>query len=67
MAPRLTNTEKSILKVIRKNASATQDEIAKKVGLSNSGVRYAMRKLKEKGILVRVGAHKNGVWQINEL
>lgn len=63
---KITDTENSILQMIRKDASVTQNEIAERIGLSNSGVRYAMRKMKSRGILKRVGSHKNGKWQITD-
>lgn len=66
MNGKLTNTENDILQIIKENRFATQDEIAEKMGLSNSGVRYAMRKMKSMGILKRVGSHKNGEWRIND-
>ena len=36
----------------------TQKEIAQKMGMSMNGIRYAMDKLKERGILEREGATK---------
>lgn len=66
MNGKTTDTEDKILQIICEDASVTQDEIAERIGISNSGVRYAMRKMKSRGILKRVGSHKSGKWQINK-
>ena len=45
----------------------TQKEIAQKMEMSKNGIRYAMDKLKNKGILEREGATKRGKWIVNLL
>ena len=42
------------------------DEIAKRLSVSRKTVAARIKSLKEKGILERIGATKNGHWQINE-
>ena len=37
------------------------------MGMSKNGIRYAMDKLKDRGILEREGATKKGKWIINIL
>ena len=59
-----TDTENTLINLIRINPSMTLEELAKDAGLSKSGVRYVLRKLREKGIIVREGAQKNGKWII---
>ena len=44
----------------------TQDKMAEIMGMSKNGIRYAMNKLKNRGILVRVGATKKGKWFIQQ-
>ena len=45
----------------------TQKEMAQKMGMSQNGIRYAMDKLKDRGILDREGATKRGKWIVNTL
>lgn len=61
----LSDTEKKVAKLILKNPEITQDTMAEIMGMSKNGIRYVMNKLKNKGILVRVGATKKGKWSIN--
>ena len=61
---RLTDTESKILEQIKENPTITQRQLANRLELSDSGVRYAMRELKEKGLLTRVGSNRNGGWKL---
>lgn len=63
----LSKTERKILEFIMEDSSITQKEIAQKMGMSKNGIRYAMDKLKDRGILEREGATKRGKWIINSL
>ena len=40
-------------------------ELSKKIGISVTSVSNNLKKLTEKGIIKRIGADKNGYWQIN--
>ena len=53
------------LEFIVEDSGITQKEIAQKMGMSKNGIRYAMDKLKDRGILEREGATKRGKWIIN--
>ena len=59
-----TSTRNKILEQIKEDPSITLDELAVRVGLSKSGVRYAISKLREDGIVCREGTRKNGKWII---
>ena len=61
----LSDTEKKVVKLILKNPEITQDKMAEIIGMSKNGIRYVMNKLKNRGILVRVGATKKGKWLID--
>ena len=61
----LSDTEKKVVRLILKNPEITQDKMAEIMGMSKNGIRYAMKKLKKRGILVRVGATKKGKWFID--
>lgn len=63
---RLTETERRILGLVRENPVITQKELAEILELSNSGIRYAMKGLKEKELLFRTGSRRNGGWKLNE-
>jgi len=62
----VNDTVKIILEIIRKNPSASYDEFAKKTGKSRITVSRKLAELKEQGIIRRVGADKNGHWEIVE-
>ncbi len=53
-----------ILKEIEKNPFITAVEIAHKINISKTAVENNIAKLKELGVLQRVGARKNGYWKI---
>ena len=63
----LSETERKIVEFIMEDPGITQKEIAQKMDMSQNGIRYAMDKLKERGILEREGATKRGRWIINIL
>lgn len=62
---KLSDTECKIIDLIKDNPLVTQKQLANMLSLSDSGIRYAMRGLKEKGLLQRSGSHRNGVWHLN--
>lgn len=61
---KLTRTEEKILEVIYENPYITQKQLADLIGITLDGIRYAIKKLKQKGILDRSGSRKNGKWII---
>lgn len=61
---KLNETEKKILKLITNNPNITQKEIAEELNITTMTVKRNTNKLKEKGIIDRVGANKNGYWRI---
>ena len=58
-------TQEKIINLIKKNPSITQIEMARELNLTRDGISYNIRKLKENGIIERVGSTKNGIWKIN--
>ena len=58
----LTDTESAVIRILLTDSSATIHEIADACDLSVSGVRYVLNKLRDKGIVERIGAQKNGQW-----
>lgn len=61
---KLNKTETKILNVINRNSQITQQEIANELNVSVLTIKRNINKLKEKGLLIRIGADKNGYWKI---
>ncbi len=59
-------TGKRITELVYENPSMSISELARLTGLSRQGVAWNIGKLKEKGILERVGPAKGGHWQVIE-
>ena len=57
-------SDQKTLALIRKNNKVTIREICEKTGLSESGVKKIIKKLKDDGVLVRIGALKGGYWEV---
>lgn len=60
---KLSKTEENILAEIRKNPYVTKREICELLGVGKSTVARATKKLKDHGIIVRVGSTKAGYWK----
>lgn len=57
-------TQEKILRLIKKNPSVTQEQLATELGITRDGVSYNIKKLKELGKVERTGSTKNGTWVI---
>ena len=55
-----------LLKLIKAKPSIRLTELAERMHLTKDGVWYHLKKLKEAGILKRIGPTKAGYWKINE-
>jgi ATP-dependent DNA helicase RecG len=53
-----------LLGIIMENPKITREEMALKTGLSIRGVEYNLNKLKEEGLIKRIGPAKGGHWQV---
>lgn len=62
----LNSTQASIVAFMRDNPNVTMGQLAKKIGLSESGIKKNIRILKDLGIIERIGADKNGYWSVKE-
>ena len=56
--------ERKIIELIRSNTSYNASDIAKELGVTRKTINNQMKTLKEKGIVVRIGADKNGHWEV---
>lgn len=61
----LTNTDEYVLKVLNADGRATAPKIASLLGISESTVRRSFRRLKEYGMIERIGSDKAGYWKVN--
>ena len=57
-------TVEKILVAIKENPHITQNQMAEKTGLSRRGIEWNLKKLKEQGLIKRVGADRGGYWKI---
>lgn len=62
----LTEVQQDIVNAIKQNQFVSQTEIAKELSLARETVNRNMKKMQEKGIIKRIGADKNGHWEIIE-
>ena len=53
-----------MLSLIKKNSKITIREMCDARGLSESDVKKVIKKLKDEGALVRIGALKGGHWEV---
>ena len=62
--PALSDTERFIMELLRKQPKASAREIAEKRGISLRQVEKLFNELKKKGIILRMGARRNGEWKV---
>ena len=60
----LNKTENEILNLIIKNNNITHIEIANALKITDKTAKRNTKKLKEKGIIERIGPDKTGYWKI---
>ncbi len=56
--------DRQLLSLLQHNEALTQSQLAENLGLSKSTIERRIRKLKQLGILDRVGSDKTGKWKI---
>jgi ATP-dependent DNA helicase RecG len=61
---KLNETQKRILNLIMEDKNITREGLSEKIGISISGIEKNIAKLKEKGLLTRVGPDKTGYWKL---
>lgn len=66
--PNITDKETSskIIEIIKENLKITVREMPEILTVSVAGVRYHINKMKEEGILQRIGSTKKGEWKIQK-
>ena len=61
---KLTVNQKKILDIVKENPNISQEAIASELGIARETVNRNMKKLQERNVLKRLGADKNGLWEI---
>ena len=56
--------EKNIIQLISRNSRITQKQLSKEIGITPQNIRIYISKLKQKGILRRIGPDKGGHWEV---
>jgi len=60
----LSDRQKGILEVIKENSQITRKELSANIGINQSAIQKHLDKLKQKGILKRIGPDKGGYWEV---
>lgn len=63
---KVTVNQNKIIEAIKENPFITQEELANIVGISRKNIVANMKKLQDNGLIKRIGADKNGHWQVEE-
>lgn len=63
---KITVNQQKIIDVIKENPFATQEELSNIVGIARLNINKNMKKMQEQGIIKRIGADKNGHWEVIE-
>lgn len=61
----LSRSEKRIVDLLSEDARLTIGTLAQRAKLSEAGVNKILASLRRKGVIERIGANKNGYWQVN--
>ena len=59
-----TETQKAVIRYILDNPEITQAELAGKLDMSVVGIKYVIKKLKEKDVIYREGSNRGGYWVV---
>ena len=66
VASGLNPTQLKIINAMKNDPMITATKLAKQFGMSEYGIRKNIAKLKEAGVIERLGSDKNGSWKVNE-
>ena len=61
---KVTDNQQRILDKIKENPYITAEELSEIIGIKARRIQKNIKKLKEKGILKRIGPDKGGYWEI---
>ena len=63
---KVTVNQQKIIDAIKANPYITQEELADIIGITKKSITVNMKKLQNSGLIKRIGANKNGYWQIEK-
>ena len=63
---KVTVNQQKILNLLKQNPFITQEELSKIIGIARKSIILNMKKLQEAGLIKRIGADKNGYWQVEK-
>jgi Fic family protein len=59
-------SDQKVLVFMKENSKITIYELMEKLSMSESGIKKVIKKLKDEGIISRVGSLKSGYWEVKE-
>ncbi|MEE3467638.1 MAG: helix-turn-helix domain-containing protein [Eubacterium sp.] len=63
----LSENEKSVYLQVMENGSQTAKQISDNTGIPKRTVERALKRLKDNGIIVRIGSSRSGRWELGKL
>lgn len=60
----LNDTQRKIVELLLENPQLSAVKLAGQIGITSRNIESNIKKLKEKGILIRHGSPKSGYWEI---
>ena len=60
----MESTQDKILYLIKENPRITQTMMSSELGFARSTISSNIQKMKEQGIIERIGSDRNGYWKI---
>lgn len=64
MSNKANGTKEKIISAIRNNPNVTINQLMVITGLFEPRVKKNLKQLKDDGIIARIGANKNGYWEV---
>ena len=61
---RIEKTSEKILRLIKENSNISAEKLSEDIGISSRAIEMNLAKLKELGIIKRIGPDKGGYWEI---
>lgn len=65
LGEKLNKNEEKVFDLISKNNHITIPELAKRIKITTTAIENNIAKLKQKGLLKRVGPDKGGYWEVS--
>ena len=60
----LTKSEQKVLNALKENINITVAQLGELLDIKQTAINIAIKGLKEKGVIKRVGSNKTGYWEI---